>query len=681
LKLYESESVLDALERINAAIAGSASIDELLPRVLDEMLEIFDCDRAWLLYPCIPEVETYVIPMERTRPEWPGAGLSGVQIPMDPFSSEVFRRTLADNGPTAFDRTTHGDPAIFERFQIKSQLLLPIYPRSDHPWLLGIHNCAELRVYDAAMPLFSAVGRRIGDGLSTLLATRELRRSQERFRTLVEHAPEAIVIIDATSLLFTEANPKASLLYGATRDALLDGVGFLHFSPESQPSGESSAGVLAQNLSRALAGDNPTFEWTHTALDGSSVPCEVRLVALPEPGQRMVRASITDISARKRANEERAQLERQLAQSQKMEAIGQLTGGVAHDFNNLLTVILGNLDFVRVEKLDQAEQEALEHATSAALKAAGLIRQLLAFSRQQPLQPAALDVGALLASAELLLSRTLGEDINLEITVNCEADCEADPSQLQSALLNLAINARDAMPKGGLLKIIADEVDLDGATTAPGAFVRFQIVDEGCGIEPDILDAIFAPFFTTKAVGQGSGLGLAMVYGFAKQSGGQLLVRSVVGSGSTFELYLPRALGGEKPAEPTATPVPSGSGQTILLVEDDEGVRHVVRTHLMSLGYRVVEADTGPAALQKLLATPQADLLLSDVILPGGLTGPELGERAQRLRPDVPVVYMSGYTEKALLTRGRLPKGIRLLEKPFTGEELAYHVAVGLGTR
>jgi PAS domain S-box-containing protein len=372
-----------------------------------------------------------------------------------------------------------------------------------------------------------------------------------------------------------------------------------------------------------------------------------------------------------------------LRQSQKMEAVGQLTGGLAHDFNNILMVILGNLDAIEEEAaLGEGTRAMLSEIGSAALRAAELTRQLLAFSRQQPLQPEITNLNELVASLGKLLRRTLGEQIVIDERLSATlAPTVVDRAQFESALLNLCVNARDAMPRGGRLMIETSTVELDedyaaeNPEAAPGHYAMLAVTDTGTGMSRQVLEHVFEPFFTTKEVGKGTGLGLSMVYGFIKQSHGHIKIYSEVGQGTSVKIYLPVAAGQHVQAAPSlGQALPRGS-ERVLLVEDDAQVRASVRRQLDSLGYRVTEADSADAALVLLDGERfPFDLVLSDVVMPGKANGIQLVEAVARRRAGVRTILMSGYTENAMLQSGGLGDGARLLIKPFRKVELAQAV-------
>lgn len=382
---------------------------------------------------------------------------------------------------------------------------------------------------------------------------------------------------------------------------------------------------------------------------------------------------------------ERKRLEEQLRQSQKMEAVGQLTGGIAHDFNNLLGVILGNLDIL--DEQMQANEALFADldlrklgltAMRAAEKGAKLNGQLLAFSRRQPLAPQAINLNEQIASMVDLLRRTLGEKIDVTVLSDDGLwSCEADPAQVEAALLNLAINARDAMPLGGRLTIelanqILDDTDVvDQDELRPGPYVMLAVRDTGTGIPADVLEHVFEPFFTTKEVGRGSGLGLSMVFGFVKQSNGYVTIESSEDIGTMVKLFLPRSLDTVVGATDEEDELPGAKGETVLVVEDDPDVRKLVVTLVEKLGYPVLEASNGASALAIMSSSTQVDVLLTDVVLPGEMDGSQVAAAAVTCFPEIKVLYMSGYPRDGLAPQGRLDDGIMLLEKPFRKAELA----------
>lgn len=407
---------------------------------------------------------------------------------------------------------------------------------------------------------------------------------------------------------------------------------------------------------------------------------EIRRTEMPDGGFVLTVSDMT----------KRAQAEGVLREAQKMQAIGQLTGGIAHDFNNLLTVILGNLEFVRA-KLgpDHAMQTRIERAAWAAQRGATLTAQLLAFARKQALAPTAINMSATMPDLIPLLQRTLGEQIEVRYVETAGLwAAMADPAQLESAVLNLALNARDAMPGGGRLtielanRVLDDAYARSHAEVIPGDYAMLAVSDTGHGMTPDIAARVFEPFFTTKPDGKGTGLGLAMVFGFVKQSGGHVKIYSEQNEGTTIRIYLPRAVGGVKP-EPQRSVVPIAlprGSATILVVEDEPAVREIATAILSDLGYTVLGAGDGEEGLRLFGANAASiQLLLTDVVLPGPVRGRELAESIKAIRPDVKVLFMSGYTENSIVHHGRLDDGVQLVGKPFSREQLARKVAEVIG--
>jgi two-component system NtrC family sensor kinase len=387
----------------------------------------------------------------------------------------------------------------------------------------------------------------------------------------------------------------------------------------------------------------------------------------------------------------RSMVENALRQSQKLEAIGHLTGGVAHDFNNLLTIIIGNLETAQrqLESWTDGAQvklsRRLDNAMFGAQRAAALTKRLLAFSRQQPLSPTALDVNRLLNGVAEFLRQGLGEEVSLEIVGGAGIwPIEADAVELESVILNLAVNGRDAMPNGGKLTIEASNSYLDDAycrqhsDITPGQYVQISVTDTGSGMSKEVVDRAFEPFFTTKESGHGTGLGLSQVYGFVKQSAGHVKIYSEVGEGTTIKIYLPRLIGGA-PVQQSETTVQArgASGECILVVEDDEDVRLYVAETLRALGYDVLQASSGEDALRVVDEHARISLLLTDVVMPG-MNGRKLADAASLRKPGLKVLFMTGYSRNAIVHQGRLDAGVSLIQKPVTGESLAVAVRKAL---
>lgn len=416
--------------------------------------------------------------------------------------------------------------------------------------------------------------------------------------------------------------------------------------------------------------------------DGSVFPMELAVGKTDQGGEHAYVGIIRDITERREA--EKAQ--EQLRQSQKMEALGQLTGGIAHDFNNLLAVILGNLDFLHERTQDDAQLNAyIQPSIAAAEHGAELTKQLLAFSRKQALQPRVISINELLDLFKPFIHHSLGERIEVIMKVDPDIwNINVDPTQIQNVLLNLAVNARDAMPNGGILiyetkNIILDEFYTDGQPEmTPGEYVMIAISDTGCGMSPDVVEKAFEPFFTTKEVGKGTGLGLSMVYGFVKQSKGHVNIYSELGHGTTIRIYLPKANGPydskQKRIHATAESRHSDS-RIILVVEDNAEVLKITSAMVKSMGYIVIEAPTGDDALNILKERNDICMLLSDVMLPGEINGPTLAKKALNIHPGLKVLFNSGYAEHAIFKSGLLEEGVHLISKPFRKDQLAERIS------
>ncbi|MDU6373153.1 MAG: PAS domain-containing protein, partial [Bradyrhizobium sp.] len=393
-----------------------------------------------------------------------------------------------------------------------------------------------------------------------------------------------------------------------------------------------------------------------------------------------------DVTDRLREQARLREAEEALRQSQKMEAVGQLTGGIAHDFNNLLTGIMGSLEMLQT-RLRQGRFSDVDRyvaaAQGASKRAAALTHRLLAFSRRQTLDPKPTDVNRLAMGMEELVRRTVGPQITLEVVTAAGLwPALIDSPQLESALLNLCINARDAMPEGGRITIETANKWLDDRAARerdlpPGQYISLCVTDTGTGMTPDVIEHAFDPFFTTKPIGQGTGLGLSMVYGFARQSGGQVRIYSELGEGTTMCLYFPRHYVGEaEPADPDqrGAPMASSTGQTILVVDDEPTIRMLVMEVLDERGYAVIEAKDGPTGLAALQSNARIDLLITDVGLPGGMNGRQLADAARATRPGLKILFITGYAENAILSSGQLAPGMQVLTKPFDVEALAGRV-------
>ena len=550
----------------------------------------------------------------------------------------------------------------------------------------GLH--AEIRVdgrvagqvlvnYTAAKPFLLPEEQNVVNVVADLLSTyfsrkraeRQLQQSEGEYRGLVDHAPLGIYRVTAGGELLTVNPALVALLGYASSEELLG----LNLESDVYVNREDRVRLIETSLRHDLAMAE-TF-WRRKDGTHISVRVHLRPVRRFSEGAEWFDGLVEDVT-------EQRSLERQFLQAQKMEAVGRLAGGVAHDFNNLLTAIIGYTDLLgdQIEPAD-AKRADLHEIRAAAERATDLTRQLLAFSRKQVLQPRVLDLNAVVFAVEKMLQRLIGEDISLEIKLtDGSATVRADPGQMEQVILNLAVNARDAMPDGGKLLIETAHVELDEAFAiehplAPGPYVMLAVSDSGVGMDANVRAHIFEPFFTTKDQGKGTGLGLATVYGIVKQSGGYIWVHSEPGQGATFKTYLPRLQDvPDPPGRSADTGLVATGRETVLVVEDDARVRQVVARVLSQKGYTLLVAPDGATALA--LAEQYAgtiDLVVTDLVMPG-MAGRELARALKSERAEVRVLFMSGYTDDAVFRHRVLDDGVHYLQKPFSGEALALKI-------
>jgi PAS domain S-box-containing protein len=516
------------------------------------------------------------------------------------------------------------------------------------------------------------------------LSRQRLVESEARFRQLVQAVVDYAIFQLAPDGTVVTWNPGAQRIKGYEAHEII-GQHFSRFYSEE----DRAAGLPQRALETAAREGRFEAESWRVRKDGTRFFALVVIDPIRnEKGELTGFAKVTrDITERLNAERILKETQAQLAASQRLEAVGQLSGGIAHDFNNLLMIVLGNLETAQrqVRSLPAANpnlERTISNAMRGAQRATALTSRLLAFSRRQPLDPKPVDVNRFLNGVAEFLQRSLGETIDVHFVGAAGLwQIEADTSQLESALVNLAINSRDAMPNGGAVTIEATNVYADESycrvnpEMTPGQYVLIAVSDHGAGMPADVLNRAFEPFFTTKEVGHGTGLGLSQVYGFVKQSGGHVKIYSEPGQGTTVKIYLPRLLHSAQDGDDAEDNVLGhGEGEAILLVEDNGDVRTYLTEVLRDLGYNVSSAPNANEALGVLEREHQRiDLLLTDVVMPG-MNGRELGQRAQEIRPGLPVLYMTGYTRNAVVHHGRLEEGVELLQKPISQAQLASRV-------
>ncbi len=502
---------------------------------------------------------------------------------------------------------------------------------------------------------------------------RVLLESASRLQAVVETAVDGVILIDASGAV-QMFNPACERLFGYAAGEVIGKNVKLLMPPPFHEEHDQYLKNYRETGERKIIGIGR--EVVGRRKDGSTFPMDLSVGEARQEGAPIFVGIIHDLTERKRTGE-------QLVQAQKMETVGQLSGGIAHDFNNLLTVIIGNSDILS-EKLKARPdlKQYCDSVVNAGMRGAELTRRLLAFSRRQELEPAVIDCNQLIEGMKVLLRRTLREDIEIRTVLREKLILAyADPAQLESAILNLALNAQDAMPNGGTLTLITENALLDERyqdghpEVAPGGYVSINVTDDGTGMTPEVKERVFEPFFTTKDVGKGSGLGLSMVYGFTKQSNGHVAIYSEPGLGTTVRLYLPAAKTAQsqmaEEQEPVLEQIPRGA-ETVLVIEDDSFVRGYAVGTLESLGYRVIVASDGREGLDKLSQYgDEIDVLFSDIVMPGGLGGWELAERAQEQRPGLKVLLTSGYPLETMTANFRPNIKSSILHKPYRKADLA----------
>jgi PAS domain S-box-containing protein len=807
----------ESMDKVNLAIHGESDPDRLMSEVLDLVMAVFECDRAFLMYPCDPEAPTWRVPMERNKPEHPGASAQHLEMPMDQDVAQTLRELLASDGPLQFGPgTDHPLPEeVAQRFGFRSFMSMAICPKVGKPWQFGIHQCSRPRVWTAEeAKLFREIGRRLGDALGILLAHRDLEESENRYRRITEGLTDYqySVRVEGGRPVQTTQGPTCAAVTGYTpedfesdpglwirmvapedRELVLDRVrkllegnaiapvehrihrkdGMIRWVRDTtilqkdgsgnllsydgvikditdQKNAETALQEREQELStifqnapfimllldsgrKIRRANHQAYEFTHSSEQqilsdsiGKSFHClhafdvlegcghgphclecgfrtalddslhkgislhqkEIRLSTSVDEkvnsttfllsttpvtvgNQAMVLVSLEDVTEYKK-------LEATLLHSQKMEAIGQLAGGVAHDFNNLLTAIIGFGNLAKMKTRPGDSQDTLiGQILDAAERAAHLTQGLLAFSRKQVILPKPVDINNIVKSIEKLLRRIIGEDIDFRaLLAKQDLILMADAGQIEQVLMNLATNARDAMPDGGSLTLSTeavllgkDFVDAHGYGT-PGRYALITVSDSGTGMDEATQKKIFDPFFTTKEQGKGTGLGLSIVYGIIKQHDGAINIYSEPGKGTTFKIYLPLIATPAAELIAEEGPPPPGGSETILLAEDNPEVRLITSMVLREFGYQVIEATDGADAVERFSAHAQhIDLMILDVIMPR-MGGREVFDAVKATKPAQKVLFASGYTADSLQRKGMFEEGVQFIPKPMSPFEL-----------
>ncbi len=712
-ELRDEAQALHVLNRTGAAIAANLDLAEVVQIVTDAGVELTGAAFGAFFYNVVNEAgESYTL---YTLSGAPREAFS--KFPM-PRNTAIFGPTFAGEGTVRSDDILqdprYGHNAPYKgmpegHLPVRSYLAVPVQSRSGevigglsfgHPQpgrfnvraerlMTGLAGQASIAIDNAR--LFEAAQKEISqrkaaeDKLRELNTILELRnaeeaerrgRAEERFRLLVQSVTDYAIYMLDTKGHVSSWNPGAERFKGYSADEIM-GQHFSRFYTEE----DKAADVPRIALETAESVGRFETEGWRVRKDGSRFWASAVIDPIrTEDGRLIGFAKVTRDLTEKRETEER------LRQSQKMEAVGQLTGGLAHDFNNLLAGISGSIEMMQTRLAQGRAQEVdryLLAAQGAVKRAAALTHRLLAFSRRQTLDPQPTNPNRLLFELEELVRRTMGPGIEVEVVGASGAwPILVDPNQLENAILNLCINARDAMPTGGKLTIETANRWIDARAARQqdlpeGQYVSICVTDTGTGMPPEVKAKAFDPFFTTKPLGEGTGLGLSMVYGFARQSGGQVRIYSEVGQGTTMCIYLPRHNADAAAEEDNVIqdrPSPVGRGEVVLVIDDEPTIRMLIGELLAEAGYAVIEAPDGPAGLKVLESNARIDLLITDVGLPGGLNGRQIADAARVNRPDLKVLFITGYAENAVVSKGRLEKGMYVATKPFKMDELAARI-------
>ncbi len=659
---------MEKLAQIDKVMLKAYDLEELIRDVQDALLTIFSCDRAWMLYPCDPDASSWQVPMERTRPEYPGALAMGIDMPMLPEVKEAFQTALKSNEPVTYDpdsgRALPSSSA--DQFSIQSQIIIAIRPKSGKPWLLGMHQCSHPRIWsNTEQALFKEIGRRITDSMGSMLFLRDLKASENKFSKAFHSGPTFMSISSMEGLLL-EVNNTFLDMSGYSREELI-GHTPLELGLWVRPADRA---ILINGLR-----ENGTIHNQETSIrtkSGKILHVIYSADIIEMEGQQCVFLALLDITESKK-------LEEQLLHSQKMESIGTLAGGVAHDFNNILMAIMG---FVGILNLKLPKNDPLklyvDQIQKASEKAANLTSSLLAFSRKQKIHPVHRNLNEAITKMEALLFRIIGEDIELRTELaDVDLIVMIDAGQMEQVLMNLATNARDSMPRGGLLTLTTDSINIDSEFKKlhgfgeAGAYALISISDTGMGMDNETREKVFEPFYTTKEVDKGTGLGLSIVYGIIKQHDGYITVYSERGQGTNFSIYLPLTKqSADKDTTEPVNSVPTGGTETILLAEDDAMIRELLTSVLEEYGYMVIAAEDGEDAMNKFMENRNdIQFLILDAIMPKKYGG-ELFEEIKKIRPDIKGVFLSGYTKEAIDRKNLIKEGMEFILKPIKPDAL-----------
>lgn len=658
---------LATMNRINRIISDGTELEATLGLLLSELSSSFGSERAWLLYPCDPQAPSIGVAIEHTHPDFPGAFASGEPVSMSPPVADLLKATLESEGPLQLNEVEVKavSPDLAEVYQIRSQVHLALYPKVGKPWVLGMHQCTRERTWtEAECEFLEEIGHRISDALTSLQAKRELETIQRRFTELTGHIQEILWVMNKDLDHFIYISPAAEPILGLTAEQLCDeGRHWIELVLE-----EDLERLISVRTREALESGRFDLEYRIRRPDG-----EVRWIhdrGFPIRNDRggvdRFAGIAQDITDRKQQEANRCELEEELRQAQKMEAVGQLAAGVAHDINNVLTAILGHADMLSLTTDPKKIQESVQGIQKATHRASGVAHSLLTFSRKTQSNKVRGLLGKIVAETVRWLRHMLPASIEIidEIEDNDNSWCEIDTSQIQQIIMNLAVNARDAMPEGGILRVsVSTVLDASGEKQ-----VLLDIIDTGHGMSEEVRAHLFEPFYTTKERGQGTGLGLAIVHGLVIEHGGQITVTSEPNEGTRFSIVLPhKSVPATQPQpEEKRLILPRGTG-TILLAEDQQQLQDILSASLRAAGFEVLPVSDGLSAFEQYQRHElEIDALVLDIDLPKR-SGYKILEDIRESRPDIPAILISGYPDAIT---GPLPERTLFLEKPFRSLQL-----------
>lgn len=652
----------EKMGRIDQSIRQATDIEKMMSDFLETVLEIFNGDRAWVMFPCDPDAPAWTVPMECTTPEYPGVFALKKEIPTSDEMAAQFKAALEVTEPLVFDPTSGRPlPDSAKQFSTQSAIIAAIHPKIDKPWLWGVSQCSYARVWTAEEKrLFKEVGRRVADVLSLLLFLRDLKESEEQYRTLFNMESDALALIEIETGDMLDVNTAFIELYGYSKDEILT-MKNTDFSAEPDKTRQATQSRSEYTPIRY-----------HKKKDGTVFPTEITASVFEYKGRQVHIAAIRDITDRKR-------LEAQLQQAHKMEAIGTLAGGIAHDFNNLLMGIQGRTSLMLMDAdAGHPQLEHLKGIENYVQSATDLTKQLLAFARGGKYEVKPTDVNSLIIKSAELFGRTKKE-ITIHKKIPPEIwNIEADQSQIEQVLLNMYVNAWQSMPGGGNLYLEAENVVLDDGFVKPyelehGKYVKIAVTDSGVGMDKATQARIFDPFFTTKEMGRGTGLGLASAYGIIKNHGGIIDVDSEKGKGATFNIFLPASEQKVIPATEPTKEISKGY-ETILLVDDEDIVIDVGKKMLQKIGYQVLVARGGKTAVELYEDNKdEIDMVILDMIMPE-VSGGETYDRLKKINPDIKVLLASGYSINGQATE-ILNRGCDgFIQKPFSVKDLSQKI-------